>query len=73
MAEAQRDPQAAWTDADVTRVVSVLHDVGPLPLRDLARDPELEDWPSERVEHAIVSAWSHGLIFIDARDLVVAL
>jgi hypothetical protein len=73
MIEARRNLGAAWVDTDVTRVVRVLHHAGPLPLRDLADDPELEDWPPERIEQAIVTAWSRGLIFIDARDLFVAI
>lgn len=73
MVNAQRNGQATWGDTDATRVVRVLHLSGPLLLRELADCPELEDWPSERIEHAIVSAWSRGLIFIDYRDLLVAL
>jgi len=71
--EAQRNHQTTWVDTDVTRVVRVLHHAGPLPLRDLAEDPELETWPSERIEHAIVTAWSQGLIYVDTRDQFVAL
>jgi hypothetical protein len=40
---------------------------------ELVRDPEFTDWPAQRVEHAVVSAWSLNLIFIDTRDLIVAL
>jgi hypothetical protein len=40
---------------------------------ELVRDPEFTDWPAQRLEHAVVSAWSLNLIFIDTRDLLVAL
>ncbi|MGY2874745.1 hypothetical protein ACVW00_001935 [Marmoricola sp. URHA0025 HA25] len=74
MVEAQRDPRAIQGDAeDVTRVLSVLHHAGPLPLRELADEPELAEWTHERIEHAVVSAWSRALIFVDTRDLLVAL
>jgi hypothetical protein len=74
MAQAHRIPRALGADMeDVAHVVRVLHHAGPLPLRELADDPELADWPSERIEHAVVSAWSRALIFVDTRDLLVAL
>jgi hypothetical protein len=64
---------AAWDDGDVTPVVRALHRWGPQSLPDLVRDPEVAGWPAERVEHAIVVAWSLNLIFIDTGDLLVAL
>lgn len=73
MAFAHRNPRVISADPDVARVLHVLHHAGPLPLRDLADDPELADWPPERIEHAVVSAWSRALIFVDTRDLLVAL
>lgn len=74
MAEAQRHPRATTDRSeDVARVVRVLHHSGPVPLRELADDPELADWTHERIEHAVVSAWSSALIFVDSRDLLVAL
>jgi hypothetical protein len=73
MVEAQRHPQEAWGETDVTHIVRLLHHGGPLPLGELADDPTVAEWPAERVEQAIVSAWSRGLIFIDTRDLIVAL
>jgi hypothetical protein len=73
MAIAQRKLQTAGYMEDAVHVVRVLHHVGPLPLRELADEPELADWPPERVEQAIVSAWSCALIFIDSGDLLVAL
>jgi hypothetical protein len=74
MVEAQRDPRATRGNAeDVARVVRVLHLAGPLPLRELADEPELADWSPERIEHAVVAAWSAALIFVDTRDLLVAL
>ena len=74
MAEAQRHPRAtADGTEDVACVVRVLHHAGPIPLRELAEDPELADWTRERIEHAVVSAWSRALIFVDTRDLLVAL
>ena len=74
MAQAHRISRATGADVeDVARVVRVLHRVGPLPLRELADDPALADWPHERIEHAVVAAWSRALIFVDTRDLLVAL
>jgi hypothetical protein len=73
MAMAQRKVHPGREAEDVARVVRVLHRSGPLPLGSLADEPELADWPSERVEHALVSAWSRALIFIDSGDLLVAL
>jgi hypothetical protein len=58
---------------DVTDVVRALHRWGPQSLLELLRDPEFADWPAQRLEHAVVSAWSLNLIFIDTRDLLVAL
>lgn len=73
MTEAQGTLLGPWEDTDVARVVRVLHQSGPLPLRDLTREPDLANWPAHRIEHAIVSAWSRKLIFIDNRDLLVAI
>jgi len=73
MAIAQRKLQTAGQTEDAVHVVRVLHHVGPLPLRELSEEPELADWPAERIEQAIVSAWSRALIFIDSGDLLVAL
>jgi hypothetical protein len=74
MVEAQRHPRAATGGTeDVACVVRVLHHAGPIPLRELADDPELADWSRDRIEHAVVSAWSSALIFVDTRDLLVAL
>jgi len=74
MAEAQRDSRVLTRDTeDVARVLRVLHHTGPLPLRDLVDDPELETWTHERIEHAVVAAWSRSLIFVDPRDLLVPL
>jgi hypothetical protein len=74
MAQAQRNPTVLQGDAeDVAHVLRVLHRAGPLPLRELTDDPDLADWPPERVEQAVVSAWSRALIFVDAHDLIVPL
>jgi hypothetical protein len=73
MAIAQRNLHTAGHVEDAAQVVHVLHHVGPVPLQELADEPELAGWPPERVEQAIVSAWSHALIFIDNRDLLIAL
>jgi hypothetical protein len=54
-------------------VVGTLRRSGPLGLDELCDEPELVDWPVRRVEQAVVTAWSHNLIFIDPRDLLVAL
>jgi hypothetical protein len=74
MAPAQSGPREAHSDdTDVTNVVRALHRWGPQSLRELVGDPEFANWPAQRLEHAVVSAWSLNLIFIDARDLLVAL
>jgi hypothetical protein len=58
---------------DATRVVRALHRSGPTALRDLDGQPGLTDWPAERIEHAVVSAWAENLIFVNTRDELVAL
>jgi hypothetical protein len=73
MTEAHRALPERWEDTDVARIVRTLHRSGPLPLQDLTHEPELVSWSAQRIEHAIVSAWSRNLIFIDRRDLLVAL
>jgi hypothetical protein len=73
MTEAHRTLPGPWEDADVARIIRALRRSGPLLLRDLTREPELVGWPAQRIEHAVVSAWSRNLIFIDQRDLLVAL
>ena len=73
MAGAERSLPRYGDDIDVARVVHVLQRNGPLPVSDLADQPDLADWPAARVEHAIVSAWSSTLIYIDARDRLVAI
>lgn len=73
MSEAERNRSGPREDTDVTEVVDVLHRAGPLPIRDLAAEPDLADWSSERLEHAVVSAWSDTLIYVDQRDHLVAL
>jgi hypothetical protein len=73
MTEAQRSLPSPWEETDVARVVRVLRRAGPLRLPELADEPDLDAWPPQRVEHAIVGAWSRNLIFIDNRDLLVAI
>ena len=62
-----------WEESDADRVVRVLHRSGPLPLRDLGQTPDLADWPNQRIQHAVVTAWSRNLIFVDTSDQLVAL
>jgi hypothetical protein len=62
-----------WEETDMAHVVGVLHRSGPLSFRDLRLLPEIGGWSRQRVEHAVVSAWSANLIFIDTHDLLVAL
>ena len=69
----ERPPHGSSPDADVTEVVRALHRTGPLPLDELALVPDLDEWPDTRLEHAVISAWSRNLIFVDSRDLLVAL
>ena len=74
MTEAQQNVRVGpWDDADVRQVVGVLHRTGPLPMSELNRTPDLAGWTRLRVEHAVVTAWSRNLIFVDTRDLLVAL
>jgi len=73
MTEAHRTLPGPWEDTDVARIVRALHRSGPLPLQDLTREPELVSWSAQRIEHAVVSAWSRNLIFIDRRDHLIAL
>ena len=42
-------------------------------MRTLLTQPELLDWTSDRLEQAVVRAWSGGLVFIDRNDDLVAL
>jgi len=73
MVDAQHSVSGPSEQADAARVLRALRRSGPQPLKELARDPDLADWPPERVEHAVVTAWSRNLISIDPRDLLVAL
>lgn len=74
MTETQQNVRVGpWDDADVTQVVRVLHRSGPLPMSELGQTGDLAGWTRQRVEHAVVSAWSRNLIFIDTRDLLVAI
>ena len=74
MTETQQNVRVGpWDDADVTQVVRVLHRTGPLPMSELNQTRDLACWTRQRVEHAVVTAWSRNLIFVDTRDLLVAL
>jgi hypothetical protein len=74
MTETQQNVRVGpWDDADVTLVLRVLHRSGPLPMSELSQSQDLAGWTRRRVEHAVVTAWSRNLIFVDARDLLVAL
>lgn len=73
MTERHRTLPGAWEDTDVACVVGTLHQVGPLGFRDLHHEPNLVDWSEQRLEHAVVSAWSRNLISIDSHDLFLAL
>jgi hypothetical protein len=74
MGQAQRDlPRSSEEETDVAQVVHALRRFGPRPLDELLDDPYLEGWSTQRLEGAVVSAWSRNLISIDAGDLLVAL
>jgi hypothetical protein len=60
-------------ESDLARVVGTLRRSGPLGLDELCDQPDFVDWPARRVEQAVITAWSDNLIFIDPRDLLVAL
>ena len=72
MTEARTVP-GPWEETDVALVVRALHRSGPTLLGDLPRDPALDGWPAQRLQHAIVSAWARNLIFFDTQDLLVAI
>lgn len=65
--------QASRPESDATRVARTLRRCGPLRLVDLCHEPELLGWPESRIEWAVVVAWSRSLIYIDTRDLLVAI
>jgi hypothetical protein len=73
MTDAHRDLPARWEESDVACVVRTLHHSGPRLLRELLDDPDLDGWPVQRLEDAVISAWSLNLIFVDTSDLLVAL
>ena len=73
MAEAQAILHGRHEQADVARVVRVLRLAGPLTLASLACHPDLAGWSRDRLEHAVVTAWSSAVIFIDSHDLLVAI
>jgi hypothetical protein len=73
MSEAHRTLPGPWEEGDVARIVNALRRSGPLPIRDLPREPEFAGWAIQRIEHAVISAWSRNLIFIDQGDQLVAL
>lgn len=73
MTELRRTLPGPWHEADVAVVVHLLRTSGPLPMRELATEPALLDWTAARIENAVVGAWSQDLIFVDDRDLIVAI
>jgi hypothetical protein len=73
MPEAQPILPGRREEADAARVVRVLRLAGPLTLTGLARHPALSGWPRDRLENAVVSAWASTQIFVDTRDLLVAI
>ena len=60
-------------DRDAADLARTLRRSGPLDLGELSQQPDLHDWSIARLEGAVVSAWSHNLIFIDVRDNLVAI
>ena len=73
MVDAEHSVSGPWEQTDVARVLRALRRSGPQAFGELTRNPDLADWPTERIEHAVVTAWSRNLISIDPRDLLVAL
>ena len=63
--------QAPVTDRDV--VVDILRRTGPRSLRSLRSEGHLSRWPAERVEGAVVQAWSDDRLSIDVEDPLIAL
>ena len=60
-------------DTDRDLVVEVLRGGGPRSLSHLRELPAFAGWPSERVELAVVQAWSDSLLSVDADDQLIAL
>ena len=69
----RRHVQELERPTDVARVVALLRRDGPMTLPMLGNEPELLGWSAERVQAAVTAAWARTLIFIDARDRLVAL
>lgn len=60
-------------DRDAQQVARSLRRTGPLRMEELRVQPELRGWSTDRVERAVVAAWSADRITIDAGDRLVAL
>jgi hypothetical protein len=60
-------------DRDAAQVTRTLRRVGPLHLDELAQEPDLLEWSTGRIERAVTTAWARNMIFVDPRDLLVAL
>ena len=73
MTQAHGPLPGPWEDTDGARVVHALRRSGPLPMRDLNLEPEFVGWSAQRLEHAVIAAWSRNLIYVDQRDLLVAI
>jgi hypothetical protein len=73
MPEAQPYLPRPRDENDVACVVRVLRLTGPLTLTGLGRHPDLSGWPRDRLESAVVSAWSRAQIFVDNRDQLIAI
>lgn len=73
MSQVQRSLPRTGDRSDVARVVCALRQSGPMSMSELLEHPDLADWPSHRIDEAVVAAWSRDLISIDPRDLLVVL
>ena len=73
MTEAHRSLAEVRGETDLACIVGTLRRSGPLRLVELHDEPALADWPNQRLEQAVVTAWSQNLISIDQRDLLIAL
>lgn len=58
---------------DATTVVALLDQHGPRSIKALRDHPALAGWSRDRVERAVVEAWSSNQVSIDAEDHLIAL
>jgi hypothetical protein len=60
-------------DRDVAIVIDLLRRRGPRSLSQLCDALRGDSWSNERVEHAVIEAWSGNRLSVDRDDRLVAL